>query len=637
MEPPLTRVSVKPNIARMTTADLPAESSLATRLAAREDGLWHGRGRRALFAVGVALALGALVTFVAHNWVYLGTVWKLGLIGAALLLCALYWVARGLDRGGAEVAGIAAQVLIGVWLAAAGQLYQVPGTAGDLLFRWALLGLPFALASRSRAHWVVWALVAVGAVFGGGDWVPGGLNFTWRVTIGGAALALGYVAKSLTLPGWSATLFAALALLAVASGGSAAVFDPGMAWLPWLAAMLVAGGLFWHGLRRGDALSVPSLASAAFAYLFGIALFRLIVEGRGDGVGVMLLVTLLVGGLTFALLKVFGWLRSRFGEETDMPWYMDALTAIGGILTAIFGAAFLGALLGVLFVATDTVELGMLIAGIPLYLGGLVLRLRAVSLFRRYLATTVMLVGGAAAAAGFIAVTDFDSLGTIGAVVLALSLPPYLLIRDRIVEVIMALGIAAGMGLVVADVFWESGDVGFGRFALMLFAVLGSLAHVALFALRGPPRLASVAVWLLVAAGALLGSGVEGWVTRSRIEDLAQDWPLLVAGFAVLFGLLASAKATVLRHALPGWGVLAALSLVAVLLPLGAAPIVLMLLLGYALGSRSLFLIGLVGVFGYLFAAYFDLSMTLMEMSAVMTVSAALVLGMWRLSKQRTA
>ena len=636
IEPPLTRTNFQPNTMAVSIGQGSLESSLAERLAGRDAALWHARGRLALFAIGVALGLGALITFVAHNWTYLNTVAKLGLIAALLVTSAVVWMVRRFEGHVAEIAGIAAQGLIGVWLAAAGQLYQAPGQVGDLTLRWAVLGLPFALASRSRAHWAVWAAVATLTVLAGGDWSDN-LNRGWRFALGAVVMGVGYLVSGMTLRGWSASLFAALAALLLAMAGIHALGDGEIQPLLALFAALGSLALFALGYLRQQSLAPPSLAAAAMAVIVGLALIRTFVPDGADEVMIMLFVTLVIGGVTFALIRLFGWLRDRFGRSDESPWYMDALGAVGGILTALFGASFLLALLVLLFDATRTVEVALVLVGLLLYGVGLALRLRAVLLFRRYLTTTVMLIGGAATVTGLVTWNGFDNAALIGASVVLLALVPFLLVRERIVEVIMALAIAVGVGMVVWDVFDVSLDAGLELTAILYFAVMGTLAFAALFALNAFPRLAAVPVWLLAASAILLIANLDGWVTRSRLDDLAANAPALALTFGVLFGLLASAKATVLRGHLPGWVVLAALGLLAVLLPMGAAPVVLLLLLGYGIGSRTLFCIGLVASFGYLFAAYFDLSMTLMEMSAAMAVSAVVTLGLWWAAKGRLA
>ena len=633
IDPPLTRTANQPNTMDVSIGLSSAESTLAERLAQRDPVAWRARGRLALFAIGMALALGAVITFVAHNWTYLNTVAKLGVIAALLVASAVVWMARRFKGRVAEVAGIGAQILIGVWLAAAGQLYQAPGDVGDLLFRWALLGLPFALASRSRAHWAVWALVAAGAFASGGSWMPDGVSGHWRGVLGAVVMGVGYLVAGVTLRGWLATLFGTLAAAFLVVSGVWALFGE-ESWLAFALCLLGGGLLFALGVLRRQSLAVPSVAAAAAIGLVVALIWHAVLARIGFDTLAALMATLVFGGATAALLRVFGWLRVRSGRESGSPWYMDALSAIGGVLTAVFGALFIFALLGVVLAAASAVEIGALIIGLGLYAGGLALRLRGGGLFRRYLATTVMLIGGAAAITGMALLAGEDGIAMVGAGLIALAAFPFIRIPERTIETILALVIGLGVATITVDMLGiDSGRVG-SWFGPIVFAVLGSFSLVALIQLK-PMKVASLPVWAVVSGAFLLALGVGQWETRSRFADWAASWPSLVVVAFVLFGLLASAKATVLRRELPGWPALAVLSVLAALLPAGAAPVILVLLLGYAIGSTTLFLLGGIGTAIYLYAAFFDMSLTLLEMACAMAVSAAVVLGLWGLSRAR--
>lgn len=92
---------------------------------------------------------------------------------------------------------------------------------------------------------------------------------------------------------------------------------------------------------------------------------------------------------------------------------------------------------------------------------------------------------------------------------------------------------------------------------------------------------------------------------------------------------------TYCRELGPSWPVLTALLLIAVILPVGAVPAMLLLILAYAIGSRALFLIGVIAMAWFLFSAYFDLFMTLMALSGVMAVTGVGLLGLWAFARRR--
>ena len=59
---------------------------------------------------------------------------------------------------------IAASVLAGGLLAVVGQVYQTGADAFELFIAWTILILPWVLASRSAAHWLLWLVVGYAAL-----------------------------------------------------------------------------------------------------------------------------------------------------------------------------------------------------------------------------------------------------------------------------------------------------------------------------------------------------------------------------------------------------------------------------------------------------------------------------------------
>ena len=83
----------QPNARRRLEQGLIAPGDyLRERLSERDHGLWQTRGRGLIFIMAVTSLLGAVVTFIAHNWVYLSTTGKLGFIAALIVISAVTWV-----------------------------------------------------------------------------------------------------------------------------------------------------------------------------------------------------------------------------------------------------------------------------------------------------------------------------------------------------------------------------------------------------------------------------------------------------------------------------------------------------------------------------------------------------------------
>ena len=124
---------------------------------ARRWGVWVSR---LLTVVGTSLALAGIVYFFAFNWDRIPPLTKLAAL-AALIAAAVVTVAIvGFGRLVSDAAASAAVMLVGVFLAVFGQIYQTGADAWQLFAGWAALTVVFALLAGSAAAWAVWLAVA---------------------------------------------------------------------------------------------------------------------------------------------------------------------------------------------------------------------------------------------------------------------------------------------------------------------------------------------------------------------------------------------------------------------------------------------------------------------------------------------
>lgn len=112
-------------------------------------------GAAGLFAFGV-------FCWIAANWSTFHRLTKIGLVGGLLLAAAL---AAALAPRARTACLLVATSAVGGLLALIGQTYPSGADAWQLFAYWAALGLPFALAARHDAVWLLWTLV-VGAAIG---------------------------------------------------------------------------------------------------------------------------------------------------------------------------------------------------------------------------------------------------------------------------------------------------------------------------------------------------------------------------------------------------------------------------------------------------------------------------------------
>lgn len=137
-----------------------ARGYIAASDAVRDEAFWARWGRRALLALGVGQFLAGVVFFFAYNWNDLSDIGKFATIETAVVIAAAGALLAGIDRAFGQVLLIAASVLTGVLLAVIGQVYQTGADAFELFVAWAVLILPWAIVSRSAAHWLLWLIVA---------------------------------------------------------------------------------------------------------------------------------------------------------------------------------------------------------------------------------------------------------------------------------------------------------------------------------------------------------------------------------------------------------------------------------------------------------------------------------------------
>ncbi|MEE4163001.1 MAG: DUF2157 domain-containing protein [Woeseiaceae bacterium] len=128
--------------------------------ACRDADYWADWSLKALLALGAGHLLAGIVFFFAYNWADLPLLGKFAVLEAGIVLTAVAALVVRLERPGGQALLIGATVLTGTLLAVIGQVYQTGADAWQLFALWALLTLPWALASRSAAHWLVWLVVA---------------------------------------------------------------------------------------------------------------------------------------------------------------------------------------------------------------------------------------------------------------------------------------------------------------------------------------------------------------------------------------------------------------------------------------------------------------------------------------------
>ena len=109
--------------------------------------------------LGTALLLSGIVYFFAFNWTKITPFVKFTSIqlGIVISIAGAYYYS--LKKVGGQVFLLAASVLIGVFMAVYGQIYQTGADAYQLFMMWSLAILGWTIISKFAAQWVLWLIV----------------------------------------------------------------------------------------------------------------------------------------------------------------------------------------------------------------------------------------------------------------------------------------------------------------------------------------------------------------------------------------------------------------------------------------------------------------------------------------------
>ena len=271
-------------LALVAAGELPANRLAAalglTGLAPVDGADWRRAWLRLLPAVAILLAIAAAICIVAANWQALGRFTKFGAGLALLIAVVVAALAVGLDprsgpesirsqgrcRGRGRWLLLLAIGLIGPLLALYGQTYQTGADIHRLMSTWALLALPWMIAARLAAAWMLVLAIVEGACLfwltavNGWWWLPRPLSLpTWFAAALLQAAVLAFWELAARRLAWldsrwpqRTIAFAWLAILTVAVS-MAIVHDE----VPWREATFVAwaatiAGLGWcYGRHQG--------------------------------------------------------------------------------------------------------------------------------------------------------------------------------------------------------------------------------------------------------------------------------------------------------------------------------------------------------------------------------------------------
>ncbi len=250
-------------------------------------GLWISR---LLLVIGAALVLSGIIYFFAFNWAKISSAVKLSSIQFGIIGCLTGAYFYSLQRLSGQVLLLCASVLVGVFMAVFGQIYQTGADAYQLFMVWSLLTLGWTLISNFAAQWIFWLLIT--NIFLGLWWQQAalptkemeGMIFTYMAILNGAALALReYLALRREYEWldarWTRAILTIVTLLIMLVPIVVWIVEPSMATKSIILSGLV--GLIGHGaayfLYR---YKLPDMWSLAATVLSGCIIFELFVFER---------------------------------------------------------------------------------------------------------------------------------------------------------------------------------------------------------------------------------------------------------------------------------------------------------------------------------------------------------------------
>ena len=275
---------------------------------------WLGRTMAVLAATLIGLGI---ILWLAANWADLSRMAKFGLLEGLIAVVMLGAALRPAARAPLLLLALLAQ---GGTLAFFGQTYQTGADPWQLFALWAALALPLALAARSDALWVPFAIIASSGV---ALWTYAHTGHTWFMREESSAgyflgwvMSLMIVAWLSPLPAlqrwtqagiWSFRTSITLAVIMITLTALSALFSSHIQAHYILGLIVLGGAAFsFNAIRLIDVFAFSVLGLALDTLLI-CGLARLLLEGgRGDWLGSLFMLGLVAAGLvtgTVALVR----------------------------------------------------------------------------------------------------------------------------------------------------------------------------------------------------------------------------------------------------------------------------------------------------------------------------------------------
>lgn len=458
-----------------------------------------------------SLAGFGLILWIAAHWDEISRFGRLGIVGGALAGAVLLSLLNA-----ARVPGLILSFLAtGGLFALIGQTYQTGADPWQLFAVWAAIGVPWALAARSDALWVVWVVVASLAI---GLWLASNIGPRVSGHERVFVVAAWLYSLAITVPlspfvglrrwlgstRWAFRLAALLFIVLVTQSGVSDLFmERDTPVLYWLALGILGGAAIALLTARALDIVLLSVLGLSLDTLLITGFARVVLQAGALDYGSFLLIGVVGAGLVAATGAYILMVMREQEAGPDLAalkgqeWPVILMTGIGALLTTIP----LGGGLGLLFGVFLTTGLGPYILGAGILAGSVaVIRGHAQTSFLHQLGAIGLTLGYCLIAFGL----TRDMHGSLAPVSAALA--------------VLAVGVAATVGASwTAALLGAAAGASAGIFCNQLFSA-------GIYGLMYAQFMAPFGWSVLLAAGA-------AWLVWSEQETKA---PRMSASFAAL-------------------------------------------------------------------------------------------------------
>ncbi len=325
---------------------------------------WWLWANRFLLFLGASLILAGIVFFFAFNWYKMAPGIKLGLTEGLLLVCLVLVFKQGMETIYGKIFLLAAALMVGVFLAVFGQIYQTGADAYELFTGWTVLIAVWVCISKFAALWMMWLTMLNTALIlywlqvlepnGKADYIS---LFLLLAAINTLFLVLahwGRIKKQawLDVSWYGRLLLASILVYLTIPSIEFLVGGRIVASVPFSALMVVlVSGYHFYRRRHPDLVALTMGMISACTVLLTFLGRHVIGNGRDSG-GIFifgLLVAGVVSAGAFLLIKIDQSMKdgdpsapqTKITDQPGTQWYIKLVIAVGAWVSAICFIAFI--------------------------------------------------------------------------------------------------------------------------------------------------------------------------------------------------------------------------------------------------------------------------------------------------------